>query len=116
MKKTLFLLIPIVFFAAIISSCRYSDRDFVAKAAEDSLFEIALGKLAIQDGSRKEVQEMGQRLEKDYGSFAHELRGLANHIGVALPQKMTRDHEEKIRKLAELPRQKFDRQFLEEVI
>ena len=62
-----------------------SDRNFVTTAAEDGHAEVALGKLAQQNGSSPAVKQFGQRMIEDHTKAGNELAAMATKLGMTPP-------------------------------
>lgn len=61
------------------------DRDFIMKAADGGMAEVALGRLAVSKASNSDVKAFGQRMVDDHSKANDQLMQLAQTKGVTLP-------------------------------
>src|SRR5207248_6588514 len=73
--------------AAKSSSLSVKDKTFMKKAAKGGMMEVAMGKLAEQDGQSEDVKSFGKRMVTDHGKANDELKSIASKKGVQLPSK-----------------------------
>jgi len=57
------------------------------KAAKGGTMEVAMGKLAEQNGQSPDVKSFGQRMVADHGKAGDELKKIAAEKNVKLPEK-----------------------------
>lgn len=69
------------------SSLSAKDKTFMKKAAKGGMMEVALGKLAEQNGQSEDVKSFGKRMVADHGKANDELKSIASKKGVQLPSK-----------------------------
>jgi putative membrane protein len=69
------------------SSLSAKDRTFMKKAAKGGMMEVAMGKLAEQNGQSDDVKSFGKRMVTDHGKANDELKSIAEKKGVTLPSK-----------------------------
>jgi putative membrane protein len=69
------------------SSLSAKDKTFMKKAAKGGMMEVALGKLAEQNGQSDDVKSFGKRMVADHGKANDELKSIASKKGVQLPSK-----------------------------
>lgn len=93
-----------------------NDRSFITQAAEDGHAEIALGKLAQQNGANKAVKDFGQRMVADHGKANQELAAIALKLGVAPPKEPGSKQKADIKKLSKLKGADFDREFADHMV
>ncbi len=63
------------------------DKTFMKKAAKGGMMEVALGKLAEQNGQSEDVKSFGKRMVTDHGKANDELKSIASKKGVQLSSK-----------------------------
>src|SRR5881397_2630039 len=73
--------------AAKSSSLSEKDKTFMKKAAKGGTMEVAMGKLAEQNGQSEDVKSFGKRMVTDHGKANDELKSIASKKGVQLPSK-----------------------------
>jgi putative membrane protein len=69
------------------SSLSVKDKTFMKKAAKGGMMEVAMGKLAEQNGQSEDVKSFGKRMVTDHSKANDELKSLASQKGVQLPSK-----------------------------
>jgi putative membrane protein len=69
------------------SSLSEKDRTFMKKAAKGGMMEVALGRLAEQNGQSADVKSFGRRMVTDHSKANDELKSIAAKKGVKLPSK-----------------------------
>ena len=85
---------------------------FLQKAAQDQLAEIALGKLALQKASHKEVKEFGAEIIEDHQHASQELKELSAAEGIYLPVQLDANHKTQQQRLSHLSGKEFDEAFI----
>ncbi len=73
--------------ASKTSSLSQKDNTFMRKAAKGGAMEVAMGKLAEQNGQSEDVKSFGKRMVTDHGKAGDELKRIAMEKGVKLPAK-----------------------------
>ena len=73
--------------ASKTSSLGAKDRTFMKKAAKGGMMEVAMGRLAEQNGKSDDVKSFGKRMVTDHGKANDELKSIAEKKGVKLPSK-----------------------------
>src|SRR5262245_47276794 len=73
--------------AAKSSSLSEQDKTFMKKASKGGTMEVAMGKLAEQNGQSDDVKSFGKRLVADHGKANDELKQIASQKNVTLPAK-----------------------------
>jgi putative membrane protein len=69
------------------SSVSVKDKTFMKKAARGGMMEVAMGKLAEQNGQSDDVKSFGKRMVTDHGKANDDLKSIAGKKGVKLPSK-----------------------------
>ena len=69
------------------SSLSAKDKLFVKKAAKGGVMEVAMGKLAEQNGQSDDVKSFGKRMIMDHSKANDELKSIAAQKNVKLPAK-----------------------------
>jgi putative membrane protein len=87
------------------------DRQFMRSAAEADIADQQLGKLAVAKGSPG-VQTLAQKLVDDHAQMSKDMAVVADSLGVMLPKKMNRDHQQEYDKLNGLSGKDFDTEYL----
>jgi len=63
------------------------DKTFMKKAAKGGMMEVAMGKLAEQNGQSDDVKSFGKRMVTDHSKANDELKSIAQQKGIKLPSK-----------------------------
>ena len=63
------------------------DKIFMKKAAKGGMMEVAMGKLAEQNGQSDDVKSFGKRMVTDHSKANDELKSIAQQKGIKLPSK-----------------------------
>ena len=63
------------------------DKTFMTKAAKGGMMEVAMGKLAEQNGQSDDVKSFGKRMVTDHSKANDELKSIAQQKGIKLPTK-----------------------------
>jgi putative membrane protein len=69
------------------SSISVKDKTFMKKAAKGGMMEVAMGKLAEQNGQSEDVKSFGKRMVTDHSKANDELKSIAAQKNVKLPGK-----------------------------
>jgi putative membrane protein len=69
------------------SSLSDKDKTFMKKAAKGGAMEVAMGKLAEQNGQSEDVKSFGKRMVEDHGKANDELKKIAAEKSFKLPEK-----------------------------
>ena len=69
------------------SSPSAKDKTFMRKAAKGGMMEVAMGRLAEQNGKSDDVKSFGKRMVTDHSKANDELKSIAEKKGVKLPSK-----------------------------
>ncbi len=93
-----------------------ADLDFATEAAQDGLFEVRLGELAVQRSQTTEVQEFGQRMVDDHGKANDRLMEIAQRKGIELPQSLSDDAQETYEDFQERSGEDFDEAYADEMV
>ena len=87
------------------------DKEFVGKAIETNLAEIALGKLSLEKSKDSKVRSYGEKMIKEHGTANKEAAALAKKLKVTLPTKPSPKDEQTYEELAGLMGAEFDEKF-----
>ena len=90
-------------------------KQFMKEAAVGGLTEVALGKLAQENGASPAVKQFGQRMVTDHSKANRELESLAKKQDVTLPQHLDAKHEAVRDRLAKLSGKAFDEAYMNEM-
>jgi len=102
--------------ASAASTLSAGDRKFLSEAADGSMAEVELGKLAMQKASDESVKKFGQQMVDDHSKANDELRELAKRKGVDLPQTPSAKNQNLKRHLASLSGAAFDKAYMTDMV
>jgi putative membrane protein len=69
------------------TSLSEKDKTFIRKAAKGGAMEVAMGKLAEQNGQSEDVKSFGKRMVTDHSKANDELKKIAAEKSAKLPAK-----------------------------
>jgi putative membrane protein len=87
------------------------DKQFLTKAAEGSMEEVALATTVSQKATMPEVKSFADRMASDHTKASDELKSLAAKKGVTLPSEMEKSQQNEADKLAKLTGKKVDKEY-----
>lgn len=93
-----------------------SDQEFMTKAAQGGMLEVALGQEVIGKASSADVKSFGQRMIDDHGKADDELKTIATNKGVTLPVKLDDDHQKTLDDMAKLSGAKLDKAYTKDMV
>lgn len=89
-----------------------ADKAFVTKAAQGSMAEVEMGKLAADKAESADVKQFGRRMADDHGKASDELKSWASKNDVTLPSAPAAKHKAEHDRLAKLSGAAFDRAYM----
>ena len=92
------------------------DRTFIMDAANDSMAEIELGKVAQQNAASDEVKKFAQRMVDDHTTASKELEPIATKLGVTPPTAPQGKHARMVKELAKKTGERFDRDYVNDMV
>jgi putative membrane protein len=92
------------------------DRKFMEKAAQDSMAEIELGKLAESQAGSEQVRQFGTQMQQDHSKASAELTTIAESKGMTLPAALDRKHQKKAKDLSEKSGAEFDKRYMADMV
>jgi putative membrane protein len=93
-----------------------SDQQFVTKAAQGGMAEVALGELAASKGSNDAVKQFGQKMADDHGKANDELKSLAQQKNITLPTDLDAKHKADQDRLSKLSGDAFDKAYMSHMV
>lgn len=80
-----------------------TDQTFVTKAANASMAEVELSKVALQKSKDDEVRSFAQQMVRDHEKANMELKSVADKKNLMVPKSLDAKHQEKLDKLKAQP-------------
>jgi putative membrane protein len=93
-----------------------ADRTFMEKAAQGGMAEVALGKLAEQNGQSQGVKDFGKRMVTDHSKANDQLKQIASQQGVTLPTEMSAEDNATKDRLSQLHGEAFDKAYMKDMV
>jgi putative membrane protein len=93
-----------------------SDTQFAKKAAEGGMAEVKMGQLAQEKGTADSVKKFGARMVEDHTKAAQELKGVAEHEKITLPEDMNAKDKATYEMLSKLSGAAFDRAYARDMV
>jgi len=92
------------------------DHQFLTKAAEGGMAEVALGRLAEKSGSNTCVKQFGERMVTDHSKANDQAKSLAAQKNITLPSSMNTKDESTYRSLSSKTGSDFDKAYMSDMI
>lgn len=92
------------------------DAQFLVNAAEISLEEIQLGKLAQQKGGTADVKALGKMMEDAHTKSLNDLKALAKSKMITIPTSATEDARDAYQELNEESGSDFDKAYADKMV
>ena len=110
------LVLAVVVVLANTSRQPLSDPQFAAKAAQGSLAEVELGRLAAQKSQSETVRAFGERMATDHTKSKANLEKIAAQQNITLPEDLDKDAQKNYEKLSKLSGPDFDRAYVLDMV
>ena len=88
------------------------DRDFMNKATYGNNAEVDAGQMAMNKGMDSSIRNFGMMMVNDHSAAQTELQTMATNMGVALPQGLDAEHEQKKQMLGSMSGRSFDSMYI----
>lgn len=92
------------------------DKSFIMDAANDSMAEVELGKVAQQNAASEDVKKFGQRMVDDHAAASKELEPIATKLGVTPPTAPEGKHAKMVKDLSKKTGDKFDKAYVDDMV
>jgi putative membrane protein len=113
----------LVLAAALLVACGVSsaapsaaDSDFVMKAGQAGIAEVAAGRMAEKQGQSAATKAFGKRMVADHTKAADALKRAAEKSGATMPTTMSDAQKQAGEKLAGLKGDAFDKAYAEQMV
>lgn len=91
-------------------------KTFITKAIQGNLAEVQMGQLAQERSQNSDVKAFGQQLVTDHKAANSKATAVANDMGVTPPEEPSKKQQADYEKLAKLPGDAFDKQFVRHMV
>jgi putative membrane protein len=92
------------------------DRMFVGKAMQGGLAEVQLGQLTLQKSTNPQVKEFAQRMIDDHTKLNEQMKPVAQQLGVAVPDQISKNDRKTIAKLQGLSGSAYDQAYIKDMV
>lgn len=89
------------------------DAHFVVDAADGGAYEIAAAQVALKNSSDKRVKEFASMMIKDHTKWGKEVAGYAKSKSITVPDSLSNDKKDLVKKLSEKGNDKFDVKYMD---
>ena len=89
------------------------EAHFIVAASDGGAYEIAAAKLALKHSSDKRVKEFAALMIKDHTKWGDEVMAYAKSKNITVPDSLSNDKKELIKKLGEKGNDKFDVKYMD---
>jgi len=89
-------------------------REFLLQVMEDSLAEMELCMLALENSSNEEVKAFAQAMLDEHGHLGQRIEKMAQQMQVEFPKKIRKEHASLIQQMSKLKGGEFDQKFMEQ--
>jgi putative membrane protein len=118
MRKHFLAALAVVATLALVSCGAPSTADFVNKAADSDLYEVAAGKLASEKGQSDAVKQFGAHMVEAHTKTSEELKGIvaSEKLDVKLPTEPDKKHAGMLKALADAKPAEFDALYIKQQV
>ncbi|MGN6492741.1 MAG: DUF4142 domain-containing protein [Agriterribacter sp.] len=102
--------------APVESDVQKNTSDFLVKAADGGMAEVAAGKLGEQKASNKAVKDFAAMMVTDHTAANEEVKALATKLNITLPAAPSEEHQKKAADLSEKKAKDFDKDFMDMMV
>jgi predicted outer membrane protein len=89
-------------------------KEFLIQVVEDSLAEMELCMVALDNTENPEIKTFAQSMLDEHGELGQQMERQAKAMRVPFPKKMRSEHASMIREMSALMGSEFDRRFIEQ--
>jgi putative membrane protein len=92
------------------------DRMFVSKAMQGSMVEVQLGQLTLQKSNNEQVKQFAQRMIDDHIKLNQQMKPVAQQLGVAVPEQISKKDRNTMAKLQALSGPAYDQAYIRDTV
>jgi putative membrane protein len=89
---------------------------FIEEAIKGNVWEVQVGQLAARKATNPEVRKFGATLNTDHGEATRKASLAAQGLGVTPATSLDSKHQAQYDRLSKLPADRFDREFIDEMV
>jgi putative membrane protein len=103
---------------ALVSCGAPSTTDFVKKAADSDLYEVAAGKLASEKGQSDAVKQFGAHMVEAHTKTSEELKGIlaSEKLDIKIPAEPDKKRAEMLKALTDAKPEEFDALYIKQQV
>jgi len=90
--------------------------NFAVNAANGSMMEVELGKIAQEKASSTRVKAFGEMMVKDHSEANQNLKSIATSLNIALPDSVSDDAKKEIDKIKKKKGRDFDKAYVDMMV
>jgi putative membrane protein len=92
-----------------------ADKNFVAMVSQGGMYEVALGKVAENQGSAQDIIDQGNTEVHDHNLVGEKLKSLAEANGLEFPNKLNAEFQKRLDEITALSGEKFDAAYIDDM-
>lgn len=102
--------------APVESKTTENTSNFLVKAADGGLAEVAAAKIGEQKATAKTVKDFAAHMVKDHSAVNAEVGTLASKLNITIPAAASDEHQKKIADLGGKSAKEFDKDFIDMMV
>jgi putative membrane protein len=91
-------------------------KDFVNKASQGGMTEVALGKEAQKKALSKDVKDFGKMMETDHSKANDQLKTAIQGLGLTIPVDLDKDYKDMVDKFDKKSGKDFDKDYIDDMV
>lgn len=99
-----------------VSKTKENTSNFLVKAADGGMAEVAAGKIGEQKSVSKAVKAFASQMVKDHTAVNDEAKSLASQLNITLPGAPGEEHQKKVADLGDKKGKDFDKDFIDMMV
>lgn len=92
-----------------------ADKSFVAMVSQGGMYEVALGKVAENQGAKQDIKDQGNTEAHDHDLVGAKLKSIAEANGLEFPGKLNAEFQARLDKMIALSGEKFDAAYIDDM-
>jgi putative membrane protein len=102
--------------ATDVSHTKENTADFLVKAANGGLTEVAAGKIGENKAVNKSVKDFAKLMVKDHSALNDQVKSLASNLNVTLPDSPATANQQTLTDLSNEKAKDFDKDFIDMMV
>jgi putative membrane protein len=92
-----------------------ADKAFVAKVSQGGMYEVALGKVAENQGMTQDIKDSGNTEVHDHMLVGDKLKSIMEANGMEFPTQLNAEFQTRLDKISALSGDKFDHAYIRDM-